>query len=85
MAKILSGWYGNIPYKVITKRYKKLVDDKTYRVCILEPLIENDNFKWAIENPGYYSKGTIYVPIAQFNKLFKVDNTLILLYDNIDE
>ena len=79
------GWWQGKGYKVLSKRRKKLVDGKTHRVVelslIYDPLKDNkDMLRW-----NYKPFETLWVPVGNFAKYFKIDNTIGLLYEKPEE
>ena len=77
------GWWDGKGYRVITKRRKKLVDGKTHRVVelklVYEPIKDNEYYLWTADMSR--PSNILWVPIGNFSRYFKIDNTIGLLFE----
>lgn len=83
-----SGWWTDgRAYKIVSKRRKKLVDGKTHRIVELELIYSPEQKKRTEERLlttqdwSNVPQNTILVPVGQFIKHFRIDNTIGLLFE----
>lgn len=81
---ILSGWWNGAAYVVVSKRKFTYVNGKKHRSVELKLLHDPTNtseYEWVVGEVESISKpGHLWIPISQFNKHFKIDNNLYLIY-----
>lgn len=80
-------WTDGKCYKIVTKRRKKLVDGKTHRVVELKlvytPPKESKELILTTQDWKIHDRPSdiLWVPVGNFLKYFKVDNTMGLLFE----
>lgn len=79
------GWWDGKGYLIVTKRRVKLVDGKRHRVVELKlvynPPSKKEGLVLTTQDWTWEDDKTLWVPVGNFQKYFKIDNTIGLLFE----